>query len=189
MQRSENRFPITLRIAFGVLLAHAANAAPAWGATVGPVVIGVPEGFANMQAQRQGSMQVSAWTRQSADEGTKTLLQVTVYDFGAQLQTSPAPEQLAQGAEKYLREFLSGIERRRENYVLSPVKQLTLAGLPAARGTWKGTIGAKAVVGVMYCVVVKNRFVVSFHTQDLGSKPTRNMRQAMKSIEGVQLAP
>jgi hypothetical protein len=189
MRRSKNKLLLSLRVACGVLLAHTLAVGFAWGATVGPVVIAVPDGFASMQSQRQGSMQVSAWTKQSADEGTKTLLQVSVYDFGAQLRKSSTPEQLAEGAEKYLREFLSGIERRRENYVLSPVKHMTLAGLPAARGTWKGTIGVKAVVGVMYCVVVKNRFVVSFHTQDLGGNPTSNMRQAMKSIEGIQLSP
>jgi hypothetical protein len=39
----------------------------------------------------------------------------------------------------------------------------------------------------MYCVIVDNRFVVSFHTQDLGSKPTDAMREAMKSIEAMQV--
>jgi hypothetical protein len=172
-----------------LLLASLLVAGPTFGATVGPVVLAIPEGFAKMQSQRQKTMQVSAWTKQSAEDGTKTLLQVSVYDFGSEPGKLPNPEELGAGAEQYLREFLSGIERRRENYSLSAVKHMKLAGLPAARATWKGSIGVKAVTGVMYCVIVKNQFVVSFHTQDLGSKLTSNMRQAMKSIEAVQLSP
>ena len=82
----------------------------------------------------------------------------------------------------------SGIERRRSNYVSSPVAHVKLAGLPAVRATWNGAIGGRALVGVMYSVIVRNRFAVIFHTQDLGSTPTDGMLEAMSSIESVSVA-
>jgi hypothetical protein len=41
----------------------------------------------------------------------------------------------------------------------------------------------------MYCVIVQHRYVVSFHTQDLGSVPTKAMHEALTSIDAVKFAP
>jgi hypothetical protein len=184
----EGKLTDMIKMFAGVLSAalFLSTAAFAESSTIGPVEISVPEGFGNRQTQRQGSSQTTGWTKFSSDQNTKALLQVSVYDFGSELG-KPSKQELVEGAEQYLREFLSGIERRRENYVLSPIERLQLAGLPAARGRWRGNIGTVAAVGVMYCVIVDNRFVVSFHTQDLGSKPTDAMQEAMKSIEAMQV--
>ena len=154
--------------------------------TVGPVVISVPAGFSEAGSQQQGGMQVAAWTKPNGP--VKTLLQVSIYDFGSQLDKKPSPQDLTAGSEKYLRDFLGGIERRRTDYQLSPVEHMKLAGLPASRATWKGRAGDIASVGVMYCVIVQGRFVVSFHTQDAGSSPTDAMREAMKSIETAKIS-
>jgi hypothetical protein len=40
----------------------------------------------------------------------------------------------------------------------------------------------------MYSVIVRNRFAVIFHTQDLGNTPTSGMFEAMQSIEAATLA-
>ena len=148
--------------------------------TVGPIVIAVPAGFEAAQTQRLEKTLVSGWTKSVPDGSMKTLLQINVVDLGRH------PDE--PHAEKYLHEFLSGIERRRSNYVASPVAHVKLAGLPALRATWNGAIGNRALVGVMYSVIVRNRFAVIFHTQDLGSTPTDGMLEAMSSIESVSLA-
>lgn len=162
---------------------HPAEAA---SAAVGPVSLSVPEGFVAAPMQRQENMSVWAWTKSARGGRVKALLQVSVYDYGSQLARS-SHEETAGGAEKYLRDFLGGIERRRMNYALSAVKHLQLAGAPAATATWTGRAGPVDVVGVMYCVILKSRFIVSFHTQDLGSQPTSAMRDAMAAIEAAQL--
>jgi hypothetical protein len=167
------------------LLAMPAHAAPV---TVGPVSIIVPEGFEAAQTQRLKKSLITAWTKSVRSAGLKTLLQINVIDFGSAPGKRAAPQDLNIYAEKYLRQFLDGIERRRTNYVSSPIAHIKLAGLPAARATWNGAVGGRAVVGVMYSVIVHNRFAVIFHTQDLGSTPTSGMFEAMQSIEAATLA-
>ena len=167
------------------LLAMAAHAAPV---TVGPVIITVPEGFEAAQTQRLKKTLITAWTKSVRSAGLKTLLQINVIDFGSAPGKPAAPQDLSIYAEKYLHQFLDGIERRRTNYVSSPIAHIKLAGLPAARATWNGAVGGRAAVGVMYSVIVHNRFAVIFHTQDLGSTPTSGMFEAMQSIEAATLA-
>jgi len=171
-------------LAVQFLLAAAAHAA----VTVGPIVISVPDGFEAAQTQRLKKTLITAWTKSVRSAGLKTLLQINVIDFGSAPGKPAVPQELSIYAEKYLHQFLEGIERRRTNYVSSPVAHIKIAGLPAVRATWNGSVGGRATVGVMYSVIVHNRFAVIFHTQDLGSTPTSGMFEAMKSIEAVTLA-
>jgi hypothetical protein len=167
-----------------MLLCSAAEATPV---TVGPVTITVPDGFQVAQTQKLKKTLITAWTKSVRDGSLKTLLQIDVIDIGAQAR-EPSAQELSIYSEKYLRQFLGGIERRRTGFVSSPVARIKLAGLPAVRATWNGAVGGRNTVGVMYCVIVRNRFVVNFHTQDLGSTPTSGMFEAMKSIESVTVA-
>jgi hypothetical protein len=167
------------------LLTLSAQAAPV---TVGPVVISVPEGFAAAQTQKRKETLITAWTKSVRNGSLKTLLQINVIDFGSPAGKPAASQDQAIYAEKYLRQLLGGIERRRTNYVSSPIAHIKLAGLPAVRATWNGAVGGRPVVGVMYSVIVQNRYAVIFHTQDLGSTPSSGMFEAMQSIESATLA-
>ena len=178
----------SLRLVIGMLTALLCwQPALAAGTAFGPVTLSVPEGFVAAPPQRQDNMSVWAWTKSAPGGKVKALLQVSVYDFGSQL-AKVSREELATGSEKYLREFLGGIERRRTNYALSTVRHVELAGAPAAVATWTGRAGPADLVGVMYCVIVRNRFVVTFHTQDLGNQPTSAMHEAIAAIESTQVA-
>jgi hypothetical protein len=171
-------------LVMGLLFTCPAQAAPV---TVGPVVISIPDGFEAAQTQKLKKTLVTAWTKSVRDGSLKTLLQINVIDFGSQPGKPPSQQDLPIYAERYLRQFLGGIERRRTGYRSSPIAHIKLAGLPAARATWNGALGAHDAVGVMYCVIVRNRFAVIFHTQDLGSTPSSGMFEAMKSIESITL--
>ncbi len=172
-------------IAAQFLLAALVQAAPV---KVGPVVIAIPDGFQVAQTQRVKRTLVTAWTKSVRNGSLKTLLQIDVVDVGSSAEKSILSEtELTVGAERYLRQFLAGIERRRANYASSPVAHITLAGIPGVRATWNGTLGGLPVVGVMYSVIVRNRFVVVLHTQDLGSAPSEGMFEAMRAIEGMAL--
>jgi hypothetical protein len=149
------------------------------------LLVTVPDGFEAAQTQRLKNKLTRAWTRSVRDGSMKTLLQVDVIDIGKQGGKPPSAPELATYTEKYLRQFLGGVERRRDGFVSSPVAHIKLAGLPASRVSWNGSLGGRSAVGVMYCVIVRNRFVVNFHTQDLGNTPTSGMFEAMKSIESV----
>jgi hypothetical protein len=175
-------------LAIAVHAAPGAPAAPAVPVTVGPVIITVPDGFEAAQTQRLKKTLITAWTKSVRTAGLKTLLQINVIDFGSAPGKPAAPQDLNIYAEKYLHQFLGGIERRRTNYVSSPIAHIKLAGLPAVRATWNGAVGGRAAVGVMYSVIVHNRFAVIFHTQDLGSTPTSGMFEAIQSIETATLA-
>ena len=171
-------------VAAQLLLTCAAHAA---AVTVGPVVITVPEGFAAAQAQRQKKTLITAWTKSVRNGSLKTLLQINVIDFGAAPGKPAATQDLAIYAEKYLRQSLSGIERRRTDYVSSPLAHVKLAGLPAVRATWNGALAGRATVGVMYSVIVQNRYAVILQTQDLGSTPSSGMFEAIQAIESATL--
>ena len=177
------RLVIILVVQF--LLTVSVQAAPV---TVGPVIISVPEGFAAAQTQKRKETLITAWTKSVRNGSLKTLLQINVIDFGSSAGKPVAAQDQALYAEKYLRQFLGGIERRRTNYVSSPIAHIKLAGLPAVRATWNGAVGGRPVVGVMYSVIVQNRYAVIFHTQDLGSTPSSGMFEAMQSIESATLA-
>ena len=118
----------------------------------------------------------------------KTLLQVNVLDLGFPHGKTLSDPELTTYADRYLLEYLGGIERRRTGYSASPVAHIRLAGMPAARATWGGAVGGRDVVGVMYSVIVRNRYAVILHTQDLGREPTAGMFEAMRSIESLTLA-
>ena len=149
------------------LQAHAANPI-----IVGPIAISVPEGFVPAQTQKRKKSLITAWTRSVRDGSSKTLLQIEVIDSGK-------PE----SAEKQLRQALEVIRRRRANFAASPLAHIQLAGLPAVRASWNGSIGGYAVVGVVYSVIVKDRYVVKLLTQDLGNTPTDGIFAAMQAIE------
>jgi hypothetical protein len=155
---------------------------------IGPVVLTIPEGFEAAQRQKQKGTLIAAWTRSVRDGSVKTLLQVTVYDLGSRTGKTPAQPDLADGPQKYLRQALGAMEQRRSRFKTSPVAHIKLADIPAVRASWNGAVATRDVVGVMYCVIVRNRFAVIFHTQDLGNIPTDGMLDAMKSIESVTLA-
>jgi hypothetical protein len=108
--------------------------------------------------------------------------------MGSTADTS-TPQELSHAAQAYLHQFLGGVQRRRTQFSASPLRELRLASGPAASATWTGKIGGVAAVGVMYCAIVRKRYVVIFHTQDLGDAPTAGMLEAMKSIEAATTHP
>ena len=163
-----------------------AASAQAAAATVGPIQFTVPEGFEFARSGHRDGAEISAWTKSTG--ASKALLQVTLYDMGATADTS-TPQELSHAAQAYLHQFLGGVERRRTDYSASPVRELRLASGPAASATWKGKIGGVEAVGVMYCAIVRKRYVVIFHTQDVGGAPTAAMLEAMKSIEAATALP
>ena len=178
------------RKACALVLASLVLGAPtvfASAAKVGPLRLDIPAGFAAAgPTQGRDELSVTAWIAVVPGDTSKTLLQASVYDY----KKLPAMSRKALGdaAEKYLREFLLGIERRRTDYSMSPVQRMKLAELPAARAQWQGRVNGNAMMGVMYCVIVANRYVVSFHTQGMTTEPTESMQAAMQAIQAVQLA-
>lgn len=62
---------------------------------------------------------------------------------------------------------------------------MSLAGIPAARAQWTGGVGEIQATGVMYRVLVGS-YIISLHTQDMGSEITPAMKLAMAAIEGVR---
>ena len=184
-----NRTVSRLLVAFLLALAITAplGLARAADASLGPIAMSVPEGFVAAPMQRQENLSVWAWTKSAPGGTVKALLQVSIYDYGPKLAKASA-EEITSGTEKYLREFLCGVERRRTNYALSTIQRVQLAGGSASRATWTGRAGPADLVGVMYCTIVQNRYVVAFHTQDLGGQPTPAMHEAMSAIESMRVA-
>jgi hypothetical protein len=157
-----------------------------FGADVGPLSISVPQEFDGpIRSAAQGGV-TTGWVKRRPGTDGGTLLQVSVIDVGATLDGITV-EQRLEGARHYLLEFVRGIEQSRGNFELGDIEQVALAGLPAARVHWSGSVGGKPAIGVMYCVLVGHS-VVSLHTQDIGSAITPAMYVAMNAIERVRIA-
>jgi hypothetical protein len=151
------------------------------------ISISVPNGFEGPVIQNQGQAKVVAFTKQSTTVSVNTLLQVSIFNPGpGAIPTTLSQQELSAGAQKYLLDFVKGIERRRTEYGQGEVAKLLLAGTPAAKIAWHGRIEGLSSNGVMYCVILQGK-IFSFHTQDMGRESTANMREAIKSIEAITL--
>jgi len=126
---------------------------------------------------------IDAYVHRIPGSDRSTLLQVTTYDFGSKLEGVPKSE-LGDGAEKYLMQFLGGIERARAEFHAAKPTRTALGGVPAARVEWTGLARGQAMSGVMYCVIV-DTVVVSFHTQGFDDSPVEDRKAALHSIEAV----
>jgi hypothetical protein len=125
------------------------------------------------------------WVKQQPASEGSTLLQVSAIDIGSSLD-GITPAQRTEATAHYLLEFVKGIGQRLEKFQYGDIDQESLAGLPAARVRWTGTVSGKATVGVMYCVLVHHS-VVSLQTQDVGAEITPAMYTAIGAIQGVRV--
>jgi hypothetical protein len=158
---------------------------PSFCADVGPLVISVPEGFDGPIRSSEDGGVTTGWVKHQPGTDGGTLLQVSAIDVGASLDGSTQAQRV-EGARHYLLEFARGIAQRLDNFEFGEMEQVSLAGLPAVRIRWTGTLGNNAAIGVMYCVLVGHS-VVSLNTQDLGTAITPSMYTAMSAIEGVRV--
>jgi hypothetical protein len=162
-----------------------AGGGAATAAEVGPITIAVPEGFAGPATRNLDGGLTVAWVKRRPASPAGTLLQISTVDLGAALDQVKGPDRY-EAAKHYLLEFVKGVGQRRDNFQLGDVDRVTLAGLPAARVRWSGSLGNEPAVGVMYCVLVHHS-VVSLHTQDAGSELTPAMYSAMSAIDAIQV--
>jgi hypothetical protein len=158
--------------------------APALCADAGPLVISVPAGFDGpIKSEENGGLTI-AWVKHRPASDGGTLLQVSAIDIGSSLDAI-APAERIQAASHYLMEFLKGLGQRLGQFEFGGFEKATLAGQPAARVRWTGTVAGHATIGIMYCVLVGHS-VVSLQTQDIGSAITPEMYSAIGAIEGVR---
>ena len=156
-----------------------------WGADAGPVTISVPEGFDGpTRNETHGGVTVGWIKRQPVADGG-TLLQISAVDVGTSLEAI-TPAQRVEATAHYLLEFLKGIGQRMQDFEFGEVEPTSLAGLPAARVRWTGSVDGNPTIGVMYCVLVHHS-VVNLQTQDLGTEVSPAMYTAISAIEGVRV--
>ena len=170
--------------ALTLMLAVATGAAASYEDDV--VRMSVPAQFEGPTTAEPGhGAKVVAFVAKHPAESRGTLLQVSTYDFGAAL--AGMPEDMRQeGTDGYLKQFLGGIERRRQHFSIVKQEPVVLSGIKASRAEWTGQVEGQPMSGVMYCVIVGTR-VVSFHTQDFDDAPRENMNAAIQAITTVVL--
>lgn len=148
------------------------------------VQLPIPPGFEGPYTTQPGpGSSTSAYLRKIPGQSRGTLLQVTTYEFGSKLAGIPK-EELGNGAENYLLQFLAGVQRRRTSFRADKPTRIQLGGLPAARIEWAGTSEGYPMTGVMYCVIV-GTVVVSLHTQGFEDSPASDRAAAVRAIEAV----
>jgi hypothetical protein len=154
-------------------------------ADAGPLVISVPQGFDGPIRNEENGGVTMAWVKHRPGSDGGTSLQVSAIDVGSSLDAI-APTERIQAASHYLMEFLKGLGQQLGHFEFGEFTQATLAGLPAARVRWTGSVAGHATIGIMYCVLVGHS-VVSLQTQDIGTGITPEMYSALGAIEGVRV--
>ncbi len=166
----------------GLIFSLASHAGPA-----DFVKISVPPGFEGPTAAPIGPTgYTKGYVRKIPGASSGTLLQITTYDFGSSLSNLPK-EVLGDASEKYLMQFLAGIERQRTDFRAATPTRLKLGGIDASRVEWSGVANGRLLSGVMYCVIV-GTVVVSFHTQGFRDAPATDRTDALEAIESVSFA-
>lgn len=158
--------------------------APSFAVDLGPLVLAVPDGFDVPASSEHDGGVTTVWTKRRPGTADTTLLQVSVLDGGAAFDEASVDDRFL-GAQHYLLEFIRGVGRTEDHFQLAEVEHASLAGLPAARASWTGTVGDKPIVGVMYCVLVGHS-IVSLRTEDAGPAITPAMYGAIAAIEAVR---
>jgi len=149
------------------------------------ITLQIPEGFEGPVSQSKEKLALYGFIKPSSTPQIRTLLQLSSYDLG---KTIPklSKEEMWAGSDKYLLEFLKGVERRRTGFSQSKIVHISLGGIHASKISWSGSLEGLKANGVMYCVIVGSK-VISLHTQDAGNEITPNMLEAIKSIESLVL--
>jgi hypothetical protein len=180
------RFSVWLLVAYLWLsVALVLFCKPSWCADAGPIVILVPEGFEGpTRSDTEGGVTLGWVKRQPASDGG-TLLQISAIDVGTSLDGITSAQR-SEATTHYLLEFVRGIGQRLKDFEFGDIEQLSLAGSPAARVHWTGSVSGRATVGIMYCVLVRHS-VVNLQTQDVGSEVTPAMYTAISAIEGIRV--
>jgi hypothetical protein len=158
--------------------------APAFAVDLGPLVLTVPDGFDTPASSERDGGVTTVWTKRRPGTADTTLLQVSVLDGGAAFDEAGAADRFV-GAQHYLLEFVRGVGRTEDHFQLAQIEHVSLAGVPAARARWTGTVADKPIVGVMYCVLVGHS-IVSLRTEDAGPAITPAMYGAIAAIEAVK---
>jgi hypothetical protein len=158
---------------------------PSWCADAGPVAISVPDGFEGPTRSEGAGGVTIGWVKRQPGSGRGTLLQISAIDVGTSLD-GITPAQRIEATAHYLLEFVKGIGQGLEDFEFGDFDPASLAGLPAERVHWTGTLRGTATVGIMYCVLVRHS-VVSLQTQDVGSQVTPAMYTAIGAIESVRV--
>lgn len=144
----------------------------------------IPPGFTGPVEQRRGTeIVLYGFSKRHPGRETATLMQITVYRPPGGLPSMPK-DQEARASEKYLLDFLAGVERRRTHFSRGPVESITVDRTAVARVKWSGRGDGHPMTGVMYCYVHGPR-VVSFHTQDFDFAAPDDMAAAVRAFEAV----
>jgi len=149
------------------------------------ITLDVPNGFEGPLSQSMERAVTYGFTKPSSTPQFRTLLQLSAYDLGKSIPKLSKKEML-EGTDKYLLEFLKGVERRRTGFTQSKIVHISLCGVPASKISWSGSFEGLKANGVMYCAIVGSK-VLSLHTQDAGNELTPNMLEAMRCIESLVL--
>jgi hypothetical protein len=170
---------------FALFLLLQLTGSPVFGATFAfsGVILDVPEGFEGPIQDERESAKVVAFVKKYPRSREGTLLQISIWDFGQALLGMPEEARM-EGTQHYLEQFLSGVGRRREEFMVTSRGNSSLSGIPSARAEWTGIAEGRRMSGVMYCVIVGTR-VMSFHTQDFEDAPPQNRASALSAIEKV----
>jgi hypothetical protein len=175
-----NRYLISLVFVFFAGISHAGQY------SLDGLIINVPAGFEGPHEEKLGpGVTLTAFTKPHDGESNSTLLQITTWSTGEVFPEMTATE-LKEGSAAYLQQFLSSVARKRSNFQKSEITFVTIAGVPAAKISWTGSLNRNELHGVMYTLIHKSA-VISLHTQDLTHFNSRFVDQAVSAFESIEV--
>ncbi len=149
--------------------------------------LNLPDGFKGPIQKSQDGGSIFAFVKPHPGSNTASLIQISIYDFGPSFAKIPNA-QLSNAAEKYLREALQGVQRRRTNFHTGESEDIRISGIPGRKISWSCTVQGEDLTakGVMFSVL-KGSKVFSIHVQDSAEFSSQTFPAAVKAIEGMEI--
>lgn len=174
-----------LKFATSVALSLLMLATSAYGAdiAVGPFSIALPRAFIGpIRATPDANSETIAYSSvPTQGQPAANVIQFTRYAIGAAPPNTDS-NGYAEAAEHYLQQMLQGVERKRTDYVQSPVKRIRLVGHVGTRATWTGKLQGAPLNGVMYCAIIGTD-VWFIHVFGAGNRPDVELQAVIAAVE------
>jgi hypothetical protein len=150
-----------------------------------PFTIKLPKNYKELPPRRMDNGMSFVFREDKPENETAAVLQFVFYDEGEDLRDAKG-EKLEEAKLQYLDRFLKGIERRRDNFTKSQVKDRTIGELGYKKVEWTGKAYGSDMAGVMYSTII-GATVVSISAQDSAARAGESVKQLEWCLDTLEL--
>lgn len=144
----------------------------------------LPGGFTGPIRQSAGPTEMWAFSKSHESSETNSLIQFSIINLDEASADDPVRPPTVTNKDLLLK-MLAGIERRRTDFWKGNYKEIKLAGIPANKIEWSGSVENFKMKGVYYTFIYE-RFLYAISLQDIMPFADDHLPLMQKSIELIK---